>query len=87
MSELKPCPFCGGEAKFLIKLHSERGITRGWEFGIYCTKCDVTTPKTCYKLEVQLNGAGQIDITEDERQQAIEAWNRRVTDGTERKAD
>lgn len=81
MIELKPCPFCGGEAKYVVKCHSERGIARGWEFGIYCTKCGVTTPKTYYKLEVQLSGDGQISIIEDERCQAIEAWNKRVTDG------
>ena len=53
MTELKPCPFCGGKAKFFTKAHTERGITRGWIFGIYCSQCDVTTPKTNYALEIQ----------------------------------
>ena len=78
MEELKPCPFCGGQAKFLINSRSERGSARGWNFGIYCTKCDITTAKTNYALGVQMAGDGSIVITTDERSEAIEAWNRRV---------
>lgn len=87
MMELKPCPFCGGSAKFLVKTYAERGITRGYSFGIYCTKCALTTPKTNYSIEFQLIDNGELEMTTDERLLAIEAWNRRVTDGTERKAD
>lgn len=76
--ELKPCPFCGGEAKFLVKVSTERGIIRGWNFGIYCSKCDITTPKTNYILEIQLDEMGEIITVIDERPLAIEAWNRRV---------
>lgn len=75
--ELKPCPFCGGAAKFLIKVGNERGNTRGYSFGIYCTECDVTTPKTNYNIEFQLNGDGKLETTTDERALAIESWNRR----------
>ena len=78
MNELKPCPVCGGEAKFLIKAFGSSGITRGWEFGIYCTNCNITTPKTSYKLEIELNNNCVIVPTLDEREEAIKAWNRRV---------
>ena len=78
MTELKPCPFCGGEAKFLLKTYTAGGTTRGWEFGIYCTACDVTTPKTNYNLEIQLNDYGDIEVVVDERHSAIKAWNRRA---------
>lgn len=78
MTELKPCPFCGGEAKYLIKRYSEIRTARGWDFGIHCTKCDVRTPKGNYKLEVNLSDDGQISLIEDERGEAIEAWNRRA---------
>lgn len=81
MNDLKPCPFCGGTAKFLIKCFSERGITRGWQFGIYCSKCEITTPKTNYQVEVQLNEFGDIVTTNDERDKAIETWNRRDENG------
>ena len=79
--ELKPCPFCGGKAKFLVKCYTERGITRGYSFGIYCTKCDITTPKTNYSIEFKLNDCGEIEVTKDERLLAIEAWNRRAGNG------
>lgn len=83
-TKLRPCPFCGGEAKFelsaAVKCQTERGNTKGWEFGICCTECSVKTPRTHYKLEVQLNDDGQISVIEDERYKAIEAWNRRASD-------
>lgn len=78
--ELKPCPFCGGKASFFSKTNFTRGTHRGWEFGIYCTKCDITLFKTNYKLEVNLDGKGNIVVIDDERKDAIEAWNRRVSD-------
>lgn len=76
--ELKPCPFCGGEAKFLIKCTSERGVSRGYGFGIYCSKCGVTTAKTNYALEFRMGDNGEIEIATDERPLAAEAWNRRA---------
>ena len=78
MTELKPCPFCGGEAKFYTKVYTERGITRGWNFGIWCSKCNVSTPKTNYALEIQLDDTGEITTIVDERLLAIESWNRRT---------
>ena len=78
MMDLKSCPFCGGEAAFLVKCHSERGIARGWEFGVYCKKCDVTTPKTDYRLEMRLNEHREIETIVDERLLAITTWNRRI---------
>ena len=79
MVELKPCPFCGGKANFLIKTHMERGVTRGYTFGIYCTKCDITLPKTNYIIEFEMSSDdGELKVTTDERPQAIETWNRRA---------
>lgn len=75
--DLKPCPFCGGKAKFFSKIFSERGTTRGWNFGIYCTKCNVTTARTDYSVEVKLNDDGNIFVLVDERYEATKAWNRR----------
>lgn len=77
--ELKPCPFCGGTANFFTTLFSMKGTTRGWEFGICCTKCDVTTPKRNYRLELQFGCLGGIETVIDERPLAIEVWNRRTT--------
>lgn len=76
--ELKPCPFCGGEANFYVKLTSVEGFNRGWHFGIFCTKCGTTTPRTDYKLAVELTGSGELLAVVDERPLAVEAWNRRA---------
>lgn len=78
MKELKPCPFCGGKAKFLVKTFSERGTTRGWLFGISCAECGVETPRSKYKIELSFESNGEVKTPIDEREMAIEAWNRRV---------
>ena len=54
MPELKPCPFCGGKARF--------GIDHEWCY-VYCTDC-------------------QAQVEGDWRAAVIQAWNRRVEDGT-----
>ena len=80
-NELKPCPFCGGEAAFFAKTFKERGISRGWGFGIFCTNCAITSPKTNYQVEITFNKSGEIEITTDERPLAIKEWNRRADNG------
>lgn len=84
MERLKSCPFCGGEAKFLVKTYMANGVMReyslGYSFGICCSKCDITTPKTDYILKFRLNDDGEIELNVDERPLAIETWNRRVNE-------
>ena len=77
MPDLKPCPFCGGKATFLVSSTFSRGVVRGWEFRISCTKCGVKTAKTNYRCEVSLQN-GEIVAETDERPAAIKAWNRRA---------
>ena len=78
--ELKPCPFCGGEAvvawahpPFMLKRLHNRFIFAG------CKKCHVSTP-----LFNARNKTGSPLIneahTKDAKKKAIEAWNRRATD-------
>jgi Lar family restriction alleviation protein len=67
MSELKPCPFCGGEAK-LIRTHPNPAIDWGGRYGttvweVYCSNTDCPCEA----------GTGWKN-TEAE---AIEAWNTR----------
>ena len=78
MIELKRCPFCGGEAKFFTKAYISEGVTRGWEFGIFCTRCNVITPITNYELEIQLGDDGEIKTLVDDRAKAASDWNRRA---------
>ena len=75
---LKKCPFCGGEAKFFTRTFSQKDVSRGWQFGVFCTKCDVQTARTNYKVEITFESNGEITLTTDERQLAADIWNRRV---------
>lgn len=79
--ELKPCPFCGGRAKFLVKTYRSNGTHRGWDFGVYCSQCDITLSRTDYKLDVDFNNNGELEVLQDDRPNAVEAWNRRVGNG------
>ena len=82
MTELKPCPFCGGVAKFcIVEVYTTYDYrTRGNSFSICCRKCGAATPKTDYSLELRMNDEGEIEITKDERLSAIKAWNQRASE-------
>lgn len=41
--ELKPCPFCGGNAE------QRKNRFIGWEYWIQCTKCGATTKSSHYE--------------------------------------
>lgn len=78
--DLKPCPFCGGEAFFLTKVschYAAGGLTRSWEFGVGCLACGMALPKSTYRLSVQMAKDGSIEVIEDDRQEAADTWNRR----------
>lgn len=81
MSELKPCPFCGNKIKIIIlddefNMHDEKYENEpysGLQYGLshvesYNPDCPIAT----YEGEI-LGVYGY-----DTRQEAIEAWNRRV---------
>lgn len=66
MAELKPCPFCGGEANLVPhKFFSQR--TQKWEIDCYGVEC-----KNCRTSSYQFWGC---------EKHAITAWNRRAEDG------
>lgn len=77
MNELKPCPFCGGEAKYesslnVTPLQDESGAYVDydridyWE-RVHCTEC----------------GAEIISFSEDEEEEiTIKKWNRRTKNDT-----
>ena len=70
MTELKRCPFCGGEvaiAELGDYLISWMSITRG--NGKNGCKCRV--------IEFRMNNSGEIEIIHDGRKDTIEAWNKR----------
>lgn len=83
MSEinLKPCPFCGKEAEFFIidiKTYNREKAAE-WGFTIRCTNCGVKNPHL-YILSVTLNKNAELQHIIDERQNAIDDWNRRAKD-------
>lgn len=77
MSNLKPCPFCGEipyiERKPMWTTYSN-GTTHGYvdsyEYDIYCHSCGCTIP---------LGDNCTLYISDEEaKQNAINAWNKRV---------
>lgn len=76
---LRRCPFCGAPAKYVTTESTERGAIRGWVFCIKCQKCGASTPKK-YKLELQINSAGGLFTSVDERYEAKKDWNTRADD-------
>jgi Lar family restriction alleviation protein len=74
MSELKPCPFCGGEAKLVSDYSSEKD-QMFWSVYHFCIDG---------AAKGELHGYGTCDTTSIEtawqtkKQRAIKAWNRRA---------
>ena len=66
MTELKPCPFCGGEAEIQEEHRWITGVNKGfhWKY-VSCRKCNNRT-------------AG---YEWDEEKEMVKAWNRRANDG------
>lgn len=72
MSELKPCPFCGGEAEFyrtpiLTKKQWVDSVT------VKCPTCEARTARVLYDAMKHGDGGEYVE--------AATAWNRRATDG------
>lgn len=79
--KLKPCPFCGGEAVYIIDKNYIRCTEHVWKFGIKCTNCMVELPVRDFIVTVDMNSNGEIVFTEDERGKAADMWNRRADNG------
>ncbi len=78
MSNLKPCPFCGGEAVFRVTSTVTRGGgIVGYTFVVGCNRCGISLPKT-YTIEFSINEKGELIPNRDDRETALELWNRRA---------
>ena len=66
--EIKPCPFCGGKARLIIK-YSEK--TESYFMRVKCYRCNAQS--ATYSDE-----AMPTDDSESKKS-AIEAWNKRYT--------
>lgn len=79
-NQLKPCPFCGGEAIFNMReLDESYGARIG--FWIMCTKCHATNPDSKGVVTVRIGSNGEMYTERDDRPKAIEVWNRRPENG------
>lgn len=79
MSELKPCPFCGGEAELIEGCYSEDGRgDRAWI--VRCKSCDVRKFQHAdwCKCNPYHKPYGECEAAM--RNAVIEAWNRRAND-------
>ena len=70
--KLRPCPFCGSDAKFKSTYNSDESMTI--LFDIVCSGCGIRLPHFG-ELRVKLWDSGIFEITKDERSKLIREWN------------
>lgn len=81
--KLKPCPCCGGEARYFDKKRSIFGFDIIFDFSICCIKCGLQLANDRYKVEVEMGADGEFIVKNDDRKKAAEDWNRRDKDEVE----
>ena len=65
IEKLKPCPFCGGEAR-VTDVIPPRLYTKDVAYCVYCSSCDLL-----FGFDMDYGGEFATEA------EAIEAWNRR----------
>lgn len=73
---LMPCPFCGGKANMITITNGSTHHDVSFTFGIECSECGTCLPWV-RELRATLED-GELKITKDEREKAVEEWNRRM---------
>lgn len=73
--KLRPCPFCGGKAKFRIFEHN----AMAYKYQIECDKCGATNNEVGLTT-LLFEKDGSINTIQDDRWKLADAWNRRAKD-------
>jgi hypothetical protein len=77
--DLKPCPFCGGEAKVWnsrVSVENQEIIYTIWRLSCTGCGCSIPSEESTYKFTEN----GDIVLGNDGWGKIVDAWNRRVTD-------
>ena len=82
MTELKPCPFCGGEAKIecIECTPTINAECLSKTFVIRCTKCRLSAP-TPFRIYARIENNGTCEFDDTQKIAAVEFWNRRDDNG------
>lgn len=82
MEQLKPCPFCGNDAEVKQTGYGTESLNSvKLSFRIECAKCGATAPGASGYISINLSHSGGLNTWHDDRESAIEAWNRRADNG------
>ena len=74
---LNPCPRCGGEGAISIFDFGFSGTMVQYRFRVRCEKCGEALHNGVFSVIVELTKEGDLTLRKDEREKAIDAWNRR----------
>lgn len=77
MENLKPCPFCGGEAGVSIISMGGSGTEGNVHFKIQCKDCGATATSTTYVAMGKLGNGLEVKFAGTAMEKATEDWNRR----------
>lgn len=86
MNNLKPCPFCGGEAGASIISMGGSGTEGNIHFKIQCKDCGATATSTTYVAMGKLGNGLEVEFPGTAMEKATEDWNRRAEDKEKEKA-
>ena len=79
MIELKPCPFCGGEANIVQESTGTDQDFARIRFKAKCCKCGMEPRDMTGSIEMMLKD-GEIYIVKDDRKDIARMWNRRYAE-------